>query len=277
MSLSRVWTQQIGCTLASLTTVGRYLEIPVDVDPRGVFMNTCSSQGRWGCLPCLFPILLPRALFPFIWQCLHLLGITGTGLLSRVTLRTVVVREGEVIYKHRSLWNAGRATQQCRHCDGTKYISGWSYPNRCSTLGMKQSLPRASHRHGCPESAIITTPLIWKAFSKHLLYARNGGCRGRSQSLLVWCSGETDTIQWWHNVIIGTMAVRTTGTWIKSYGLGGGTDSFRSQHTMAHGPNLPVSAWMTATVCVFSNYWGEKFNLLWHRDIMWNSNFSPHV
>lgn len=275
MSLSRVWTQQIGCTLASLTTVGRYLEIPwthvaclwtpVAVKAAGAAYSVSSPSS----FPEPFP-LSSDSVFTYSES-------QVTGLFSRVTLRTVVVREGEVIYKHRSLWNAGRATQQCRHCDGTKYISGWSYPNRCSTLGMKQSLPRASHRHGCPESAIITTPLIWKAFSKHLLYARDGDCRGRSQSLLVRCSGETDTIQWWHNVIIGTMAVRTTGTWIKSYGLGGGTDSFRSQHTMAHGPNLPVSTWMTVMVCVFSNYWGKKFNLLWHMDIMWNSNFSPHV
>lgn len=82
---------------------------------------------------------------------------------------------------------------------------------------------QCSCRHSHPASGRMTTLFIWKAFSKHLLCARDCGCGGRSQSLLLECLGEKKTQS--NDGTKDTVAVRTAmGTWIKSYGHRRGTD-----------------------------------------------------
>lgn len=54
----------------------------------------------------------------------------------------------------------------------------------------KTIVSQCSCRHTHPASGRMTTPFIQEAFSKHLLCARDCGCGGRSQSLLIRCLGE---------------------------------------------------------------------------------------
>lgn len=127
--------------------------------------------------------------FPLSSDSLHVLTLRHTQFLTWVTLRGVAVREGEFICREGSLWNAGKATAQHRHCNATKYLPEWIHPNRCRILGMKR-FQNFSWRRCHPARGLITTAFIWKASGRHLLHARDRGWRGESQSPLIQ---ETET------------------------------------------------------------------------------------
>lgn len=123
-------------------------------------------------------------------------------------------------------------------------------------MDLSKQFPSVGRRHRHPASGIFRTPFPWKAFRKHPPDSRDRGCGGRSFPAHKMLRRNR------HNPMTAQChkrhkAVRsTTGTWIKSYGHRA-TDSLKRQQTPAHGPNLPVSAWMAyepTEVCIFSNY-----------------------